>query len=551
MASYFVTLRAMLGVVSSDVTARAAGSAILRPGANALTSRILETATALFSAVLLILSFPGFELWPLAWVGLTPLLYQIARRPHARSAFILGWFWGILFFYGSCYWLTYSMIRYGHINARISYALLLIPVMLVALFPALCCLVLARLIARWGSIGLFAMPFVWVSLEWARLGVTGQLWNAIGYSQAYHPTMIQSASWGGVYAVGFLVVLTNGAIAYFLAERTRNAFRLTTMIGLIIAVLIVIPAILFKPQSPLPDLLVVAVQPNVPMERVGSQKETDLLLARHIALSRSGLQELERNEPIDNGAGVHLNSLPRLVIWPESPMNFTYGNDAQLRDLVTGFATGNRTSLLLNSLELSPDGSGYNSALMVNEQGRLVAQYDKIRLMPFGEYVPLPRWVPGSSAIAPLVGGFAPGNRYALMPVGTTRAGVFICFESAFPSIASTFANEGAGVLINISNDGYLGPTPVMRQHLANAIFRAVENDRPVLRVTNTGLTAHISRHGKIKDLSGGFQPEVRTWAVSKVTERTFYTKYGDLFVVLCAVATLFALAATVITRKP
>lgn len=541
----------MLGVVPSNVTARAPGSVTLRPDAYVLAFRLQEIAAALFSAVLLILSFPDFELWPLAWVGLTPLLYQIARRPQARSAFVLGWLWGVFFFYGSCYWLTYSMIRYGHINAGLSYALLLVPVMLVALFPALCCLILAKLIARWGSISLFGMPFVWVSLEWARLGVTGQLWNAIGYSQAYHPNMIRSASWGSVYAVGFLVVLTNAALTYFLVERTRNALLLTIMSGVSTAFLLSIPAIFSNPQpSSVPDLVVVAVQPNVPMERVGTQAETDSLLARHIALSRSALEQLDRNQLIENTAVMNLKSVPRLVIWPESPMNFTYGNDAQLRNLVTSFAVSNRTSLLLNSLEVTPDGGAYNSALMINEQGRLVAQYDKIRLMPFGEYVPLPSWVPGSSAIAPLVGGFVPGKRYALMPIGTTRAGVFICFESAFPSIARTFANEGAGVLVNISNDGYLGPTPVMRQHLANAIFRAVENDRPVMRVTNTGLTANISGRGEIKDLSGAFQPEVRTWAVSAVTERTFYTRYGDLFAVVCALATILTLAATVFTRK-
>ena len=134
--------------------------------------------------------------------------------------------------------------------------------------------------------------------------------------------------------------------------------------------------------------------------------------------------------------------------------------------------------VLLNSLEPAQNGGSQNSAILVNEKGEMSARYDKIRLMPFGEYVPLPHWIPGASSVRGIVGEFTPGSSYTLMPLGALRAGVFICIEAAHPGIARSFTNEGADVLINISNDGYLGPTPVMRQHLANAIFRAVENDR-------------------------------------------------------------------------
>jgi apolipoprotein N-acyltransferase len=183
---------------------------------------------------------------------------------------------------------------------------------------------------------------------------------------------------------------------------------------------------------------------------------------------------------------------------------------------------------------------------MVNEEGRLVAQYDKIRLLPFGEYVPLPSWLPGASSIPAMVGDFTPGVEYKLMPMGEARAGVFICFESAFPSISRHFANEGADVLVNISNDGYLGETPVMRQHLANTVFRAVENNRPVLRVTNTGITAFVTERGEVRDATEGFRPTVRTWLVSRTLEgKTFYTRFGDLFAGLCAAISLIIVAAS------
>jgi apolipoprotein N-acyltransferase len=240
------------------------------------------------------------------------------------------------------------------------------------------------------------------------------------------------------------------------------------------------------------------------------------------------------------------SSLPRVVIWPESPMNFTYARDSEFRELVARFASQNHTSVIFNSLEPAPLGGAYNAAVMVNEEGRLVAQYDKIRLLPFGEYVPVPRWLPGANLLPVMVGDFTPGAEYTLMPVGAARAGVFICFESAFPSIARRFAYDGADVLINISNDGYLGPTPVMRQHLANVVFRAVENERPILRVTNTGISAYINARGEVSDATRGFEPAVRTWTVNRAAGgKTFYTLYGDVFAWACAALSILILALT------
>jgi apolipoprotein N-acyltransferase len=200
---------------------------------------------------------------------------------------------------------------------------------------------------------------------------------------------------------------------------------------------------------------------------------------------------------------------------------------------------------LLNSLEPA-DGGERNSAVMINEEGRIVAQYDKIRLMPFGEYVPLPHWLPGASSVRGIVGDFTPGSAYTLMPLGAFRAGVFICIEAAHPSVARSFAGEGALFLINISNDGYLGPTPVMRQHLSNAIFRAVENDRDLVRVTNSGISADIESSGRLLDLTADHEQTVRAWRVSNLKDRkTFYTRYGDVFAYACALITLGFISAS------
>jgi apolipoprotein N-acyltransferase len=497
---------------------------------------LIDFGAATFSAVLLILSFPDFNLWPLAWCALVPLLLVIGSNRDRGRPFLLGWAFGTLFFYGSCYWLTYSMIHTGGISPWLAFPLLLPGAVLLGIFPGLFGLFVARAIRKWGTPAILIAPVGWSALEWLRLEVTGQLWNAIGYSQAFRPSLVGPACWGGVYAVGALIVLVNAAIVFALLRRSIRALVLSAS-AIVAALLLIFPPVVRRELRPVQypeSVVVIAIQPNVPMDLVKSNDDLTLLTARHYDMSEVALKQLQNDDK------------PRLVIWPESPMNFGYGGDQQLRAALASFAQQHNVSILLNSQEAAPHDGIYNSAVLINEQGKLVAQYDKIRLLPFGEYVPLPDWVPGAGLIRAIVGDFTAGTNYRLMPVGKLRAGVFICIESAYPSIARRFTNEGADVLINISNDGYLGPTAVMRQHLANAVFRAVENGRPLLSVTNTGITAFITTRGETKDATSGFKPEVRIWNVSgSQSQDTFYTKHGDVFVISCAVVSLLIFVFT------
>lgn len=557
----------MSDVISLDVRERTRVLARLRERARADTPTRAQLGMATLSALLLVISFPDFNLWPLSWVALVPLLITIARRPQGYTAFILGLVMGALFFFGSCYWLTYAMVRYGGIPGLIAYPLLVPGALVLALFPATFSLALARAVSRWGMLALFCAPLLWPPLEWARLGVTGQLWNAIGYSQAYQPQLIQAARFGGVYAVGFLILAVNAAVAYVLLKRDARALAISIFALLIVALALAL-SFYSRPSAAQadqvgPQAVVVALQPNVPMEPTKSVAEMEALVERHLRMSEGALRAWEDGTFETNGATAvpdaarrkqlaeARSKVSRVVVWPESPMNFTYANDNRFRETVAAFTTRNRTSVLFNSLEPAPAGGAYNAAVLVNEEGRPVSQYDKIRLLPFGEYVPLPRWLPGVNLIPVLVGDFTPGTNYPLMDLGGARAGVFICFESAFPSISRRFADEGADVLINISNDGYLGPTPVMRQHLANTVFRAVETGRPILRVTNTGITAHISERGEVTDATRGFEPDVRIWTVGRATEaKTFYTRRGDLFAALCAALSLLLLTASLRKKR-
>src|SRR5215210_4586043 len=141
----------------------------LRKRARAALPTRVEAILAVLSATLLVLSFPDFNLWPLAWVGLVPLFLAVARNPQRGRAFLLGWIWGTLFFYGSCYWLTHAMIRYGDIPAWVAYLLIIPPTAIAGLFPAVCSMLLARVVSRLGTRALFVAPLLWISFEWARL----------------------------------------------------------------------------------------------------------------------------------------------------------------------------------------------------------------------------------------------------------------------------------------------------------------------------------------------------------------------------------------------
>lgn len=193
--------------------------------------------------------------------------------------------------------------------------------------------------------------------------------------------------------------------------------------------------------------------------------------------------------------------------------------------------------MIFNSAEPDGEKAYFNSAVMVSPGRGEVAQYDKIFLLPFGESVPAPL-----RAIVPaFVGSFSYGSEYDLLPLGPdAKGGVMICFESHFGELSREYARRGADVLIEMTNDGYLGPTPVLRQHLANAVFRAVETNRPVLRVTNTGITAYINERGEVIEPTAGYTEDVRVWSVAKSDgSQTLYVRWGDWFAWVCVAVTL------------
>lgn len=503
---------------------------------------------SLAAAVLLILAFPDFELWYLAWFALVPLLFAVEReKASAVRSFVAGWVFGLVFFFGTCWWLTFAPITYAGFPPALAYFLLFCLCALVAVFPGIFAAVMAVLLRRLGPVAMLAAPFIWVFTEFLRYWLTGNNWNAIGYSQAFipdwtailNPIKTQFASLGGIYLVTLFPVLSSSLIAYFTVKRAWIEPIVAGFLLMVLAGTGVYRNLIYtfsdSRMPPTTAARVVALQPNVPMSGLTYEK-WQALRQRHVQLAEAELAKL----PADK-------RLSTTVIFPESPMNFMYEDDPETKAFINGFAAKNNVSVLFNSAEPNhADGKFYNSAVMVSPEGREVAQYDKIYLLPFGEAVP----VPFESIVPAFVGSFSYGKEYDLLPLGEAKAGVMICFESHFGQLSREYVRNGADAIIEMTNDGYLGNTPVLRQHLANAVFRAVETNRPVLRVTNVGITAYINERGEVLELAPVYQEDTRVWTVSKSDgSQTFYVKYGDWFAWLCSVVTLGLLVFA--WRKP
>ncbi len=491
---------------------------------------------AVFSAVLLILAFPGFELWFTAWFALVPLFFAIVREKNFWvKSLVLGWIFGTLFFFGSCWWLTYAPTNYGGIPASISYLLLFGAAVAAGFFPAMCAGLFSILVKRFGNYVILSAPFLWISFEFMRFWMTGNIWNSIGYSQAFIPYTISAASIGGVFLVSFLIVSFNSLLTLGLFSQKFENKNKFVWIYAGLSILFIFCVILLTPSVKIPTVdktaSVIAVQPNVPMSGLNFSK-WQALRSRHLELAEEALKKAKADGKIGEFEKT-------IVIFPESPMNFMFDRDEEFRAFLKNFAEKNNVSVIFNSAE--PDKSGeqfYNSAVMVNESGEKIAQYDKIHLLPFGEYLPLSELV--GQIIPPLVGNFAFGDEYDLLSLGDAKAGVMICFESHFPELSNQFVRQGADALIEITNDGYLGNTPVLRQHLASAVFRAVETNRPLLRVTNVGITAYINERGEVLNPADVYKESAQVWSVGKSDgKQTFYVRYGDWTAWLCVIVTL------------
>ncbi len=512
----------------------------------------------LATAFLLILSFPNFELSFLAWVALAPLLKVIAAGVSLRRAVWLGWLTGVVFTFFAENWIAHSMVYFGAMLTVVAYAVAFLFAAVLAVFPAMFAAAMSWLIRCLGWWAIAFAPVVWVATEWLRQLITGVTWNALGVSQVQYFAVAKLARFGGAYLISAEIVAVSALIVLLLKYKERNVMRAAAALLIIAAMAMILPETKTETE-PLSGAIVtvVGVQPNLPPDSSDTPEAFARELENNVRLTREG---------IDRAPGRRAD----VVIWAESPLALFYENDEGLRQMIDSLAQETGSYLIINTVVR--EGQHYfNSIHTISPREDITSgalkRYDKIRLVPFGEYVPwrpvLGRFVPtivgdftrgreavvNSLKLETMRAAIVSGNEINAAPAierttNYVRVGTFICYEAAYPDIARQFALNGATLLVNVSNDAWFGNTAGARQHLQHAMMRAIETDRDLLRVTNTGISALIASDGSVVDRLPAFAAGSQVWQAQTRRGRTFYVQHGDWFAIGCVVATLLLLSA-------
>ncbi|MGH9782706.1 MAG: apolipoprotein N-acyltransferase [Terriglobia bacterium] len=494
-------------------------------------------ALAVLSGIVLILSFPKVSLYPLSAIALSPLIFVVAREPRAGRRVLWGCLAGLVFFAGTSTWIYTVMREFGGLGTLAAAGVLGLLCIILSLYWGCFAWLAGRLWqVRWGPV---AVPFLWVSLELARAHLfTGYPWLLLGYAVTDYPSLARLARWTGVYGLSFLLVSFNVAWAWLLLRRDRTA-------GAFLAILLAGTALLYgtaPAETYRAEQTAFLVQTNIPQE-VGREPWT-LEAQRPL---------LERLETLTTDA-VGRREPPALVIWPEMPASFYFHDDSFSRPFMEGIARRTNSYFLTGIVAFVPGSERtqpLNSNVLLDPSGELLSQYDKIHLVPFGEYIPWKRFLGFAGSLTAEAGGFVPGSRFVVTqlpgsppPVGTppaagTNAGYgpqggrvssIICYEAIFPELSRRFVQEGAEVLVNISNDGWFGRSSARDQHLLIARMRALETRRWLLRATNTGVTAVIDANGRVRATLPPDRPGSLDGRFAYRSDLTPYVRWGDWF---------------------
>ncbi|TBR16277.1 apolipoprotein N-acyltransferase [bacterium] len=480
----------------------------------------------ILSAVLLALPFTNFNLWIFAWFGFIPFLFVLQNKTPLK-AFLLAYFTGVIFWSVVIYWLIHVTVL-GTI----------ILILYLSLYFGLFGFIIAPRITGAGKRVLVFIPVVWVLLEFLRSYLlTGFPWAVLGYSQTSNLAVIQIADITGTWGISFLVVLVNMALYMVCfahpAKNIRKQIALITLTSAAIVLGYGFLKLLHTDKGPsVVQERVAVVQGNIPQELKWDRHAQEYIINKYTGLTHKAL-----------------NDSPDLIIWPEASWPFLLTGEDILDKKGVEFLDKLNSPLIFGAVTVR-EGLYYNSAIFSRRNSKSLGIYDKLHLVPFGEYIPLKRAFPFLETIAP-IGDITRGNRYAIFSAKNDFS-VLICFEDLFPELSRRFVSRGATFLVNITNDAWYKETTAAYQHLQASIMRAVENRVPVIRSANTGISAFIDNKGRVVSLvqdNSGRKIFIEGIASSsmnivKGNHRTVYNYIGDLFIVFCLFYFIYFLAA-------
>ena len=499
---------------------------------------------SILSGLLLTASFPPGKFSFLAWIALIPLFLSL-RDKRPRSAFKLGFIAGFFHYLTLLYWVIVVLGRYGNLHMAISLLALLLLSLFLALYPGLFSALASQMVGT--RFSFFFMAALWVSLEFLRAHLfTGFPWCLLGYTQYERLPVIQIADLAGVYAISFLIVLVNGLIfqSFFMkdpSERTALKWEWLLM------ALLVTGTILYGFQQL--DRQKAEKQSGPHLKAAVIQADIDQSVKWKPSYQRKTLETYFR---LSSQAAL---LKPTLIVWPETALPFFYQDAPAFASQMRRFADRIGATLLFGSPAYERKNRQiqyYNRAYMITSGISSVGYYDKRHLVPFGEYVPLKKYLPFLNQLVQAAGNFVNGDRQGPLKRKDLSLGVLICFEAIFPELARDLARDGAQVLVNITNDAWFGTTSAPYQHLSMAVFRSVETGLPMIRAANTGFSAFIGPSGKILSKSALFEEAVLNQSVpfSPSVSATPYTRMGDLFAGALLLISLLKLLAVFRMRR-
>jgi apolipoprotein N-acyltransferase len=496
-------------------------------------------ATGLLSAA----AFPRLHQGWLGWVAWVPLLVFVARSQSRRLAFAGGWLAGVVEFFILLRWMPEVMGRHGGMPPLLSWVAYTLLIAILACYTAAACLFVRHLIFRRDDRMLLLFPFVWVVVEFLESvsPIEGLPWLLAGYTQTRFPAVLQIADLAGVYGVSFLVIAVNTALAWLWLRKGRGR---AAFAPLVLAGVLFIGALLYGwwalerwdgSDAPFHAAL---LQGNISVEDSWDVMNDKFEQGYVRMADKLAGDSKEQKERID------------VMVLPESPTPRYFQTDADYRRAMEALARRYPMGLVLGNVNLRerPDGTEahYNSAFFLDGGGRLTGVYDKIHLVPFGEYIPYKRLFFFAETVSKEMGGFDAGKDVKVLRLGGHPANAVICFEAAFPDLVRRFVNQGSQVIVNLTNDGWYGVSDAPYQHLEIARVRAVENRRYFLRAANSGVSTVIEPTGRFQMATGLMQEAICRGDFAFIEEKTLYTRYGNVFiwlcVIICAVAGFWSL---------
>ena len=488
---------------------------------------------AILSGALLILSFPKYGWGFVAWFAFIPLLFALHRVTSIKQAILLGFITGVVGYTGIMYWIVYVVVNYGYLPIYLGIIIMLLLACYLSVYLAIFA---AGIIYFRRKIPLYLIaPVLWICLEYCKSQLlTGFPWENLGYSQYLNLYLIQFADILGVFGLSFLIILVNVSLFEIITKRSKHEYMIVAIVSMILVCVYIygifrINNIDKLMQDPLvPSIEVSLIQGNIDQSikwNENFQKET-LNIYEDISL---------KNIPVSGG----------LIVWPETAVPFNFQDENDLRKQIKNLSIKTKSNFIFGSMSYSRRSHHvdfYNSAYLLSPEGEVKGRYDKVHLVPYGEYVPLRNVFPFIKGLTAGIGDFSTGDGYSPLSSAGRKIGVLICYEGILPFATRMYKKESAEILVNITNDAWFGTTSAPYQHLSMTIFRAVETRLYLVRAANTGISAIIDPRGHIVEQTNIFQKDALKGKVKFLKIPTFYAEYGDILVSVCFMLSILCL---------